>query len=242
MSAFEGALARHRVFRGFAAASLVLPIITGLSPSNPGVSAEGVDLQQPGEDPSTQSISLENLVELLGAAIRRQQTNDRSVADAQTIVGLLPWDRLPAKARERRDSRFGTLRLASSSPKSSTAMPSRPTSQDPTTLLLRAIDGTSGTITEQVTGAVAEALGARLAAILNLSAESVDVDMAVAAQGVDSMVAVEVRNWLASAIGVKLSVSDVLRSPSLKGLAGLVVAKTIQEPRIEKKGSVVFPS
>jgi hypothetical protein len=39
------------------------------------------------------------------------------------------------------------------------------------------------------------------------------------------MVAVEERNWLASANSVKLSVSYVLRSPSLKKLAELVAAK-----------------
>jgi hypothetical protein len=39
--------------------------------------------------------------------------------------------------------------------------------------------------------------------------------------------AVEERNWLASANSAELSVSDVLRSPSLKELVELVAAKSL---------------
>lgn len=73
---------------------------------------------------------------------------------------------------------------------------------------------------------MAEALSARLAAIFNVPVESVDLDIAVAAHGVDSLVAIELRNWFASAAKAKLSIFDILQSASLRELAELVVGRS----------------
>lgn len=70
-------------------------------------------------------------------------------------------------------------------------------------------------------------LTAHPAAILNVPVKSTDAGMAVSAQGVDSMVAVDIRNGLVSTVSVKLLVSEVLRSASLKQLAKAVVEESL---------------
>ncbi|TGJ78881.1 hypothetical protein E0Z10_g9882 [Xylaria hypoxylon] len=96
------------------------------------------------------------------------------------------------------------------------------TSLDPTVLLIRAL---SNGISE-----VSEALGSRPAAIFNVAVESVDLDSTVSTLGVDSLVSVELRNWLASAGKAKLSIFELLQSPSLKQVAGLVIKRSALSP------------
>ncbi|KAI8952007.1 hypothetical protein F4801DRAFT_577881 [Xylaria longipes] len=60
----------------------------------------------------------------------------------------------------------------------------------------------------------------------NFAVESVALDSAVSRLGVDHLVAVEPRNWLASADKAKLSIFELLQSPSLKQLAGLVIKRS----------------
>ena len=73
---------------------------------------------------------------------------------------------------------------------------------------------------------MAEALAAGLAAIFNVPVESVDLGVAVAAYGVDSLVAVELCNWLASAGKAKLSIFDILQSLLLRKFAGLAMKRS----------------
>ncbi|KAF2228632.1 hypothetical protein EV356DRAFT_457374, partial [Viridothelium virens] len=73
---------------------------------------------------------------------------------------------------------------------------------------------------------VAKALASRLAAVFSVSVEDVDLDIAVAVHGVDSLVAVELRNWLTLTIKAKLSIFDILQSPQLRDFAKLVIEKS----------------
>ncbi|KAK5659465.1 hypothetical protein OQA88_666 [Cercophora sp. LCS_1] len=211
---FEDALARYRVALGLTATSLALPAITGA-----GMVANDSGAHQRIEALGTESISVETVLELIGMAIEK-----RTPASGEVIVGLLPWDRLPTDAAVRRDNRFGTLRLAVSSSSSSASASGQATTLDPTAFLVQTLrDGDKG---KEGMEKVAGALGARLAAIFNVPVESVDLGIAVAAHGVDSLVAIELRNWLASAAKAKLSIFDILQSASLRELAELVVGRS----------------
>ncbi|KXX76480.1 Lovastatin diketide synthase LovF [Madurella mycetomatis] len=220
---FEDAFARHRASLGLAATSLDLPAITGV-----GMVADDNGAQQRIEALGTKSISIESVLDLIDTTIQQQSSNTQD--NVQVIVGLLPWNRLPADAAIRRDSRFGTLRLAESST-SSAASSTQTTSQDPTSLLVRTISS-GRKIGQEGKDKVAEALAARLATIFNVPVESVDVGVAVAAHGVDSLVAIELRNWLASAAKAKLSIFDILQSASLRGLAELVIGRSALAPEL----------
>lgn len=89
------------------------------------IASDGIDARQPLETPNTESISAYRVIDLIGAAIQQQQVNDEGAADTQTVVGLLPWDRLPSNAKERGDSRFDTLRVTAPAPKLSLAFSPR---------------------------------------------------------------------------------------------------------------------
>ncbi|RYP24609.1 hypothetical protein DL765_000435 [Monosporascus sp. GIB2] len=215
---FEDALARHRVTAGLPAVSLDLPAITGS-----GMVAGDDDARRRVEALGTVSVPIDRVLGLVEAAIERRSEKANTPDNSQIIVGLLPWNRLPLDATIRRDRRFGTLRLARSESSSSFSAETS-TTLNPTALLMQAIK--RGTAMQEVKDKVAEALAARLANIFNVPVEGLDPSIAIAAHGVDSLVAVELRNWLASAIKAKLSIFEILQSPSLREFAGLVLERS----------------
>ncbi|KAF6832303.1 polyketide synthase [Colletotrichum plurivorum] len=66
------------------------------------------------------------------------------------------------------------------------------------------------------------------------SSANVDMSRDLTAHGVDSLVAVEIRNWLAAQMGIGLSVLDLIQAPSLADLADCVARRIAgeQEPMV----------
>lgn len=73
---------------------------------------------------------------------------------------------------------------------------------------------------------VLEALLQKLARALMMPLEDLDAKRPMSAYGVDSLIAVELRNWLSRDAGVELPVFEILQPPSLNALAKQVVAKS----------------
>ena len=73
--------------------------------------------------------------------------------------------------------------------------------------------------------AVVAALVQRLARLM-MSEEDIDAHKPVNAYGVDSLVAVEVRNWITREMAVEVSVFEVMASVPLRQLALDLVGKT----------------
>lgn len=69
---------------------------------------------------------------------------------------------------------------------------------------------------------VLQALTARLARALMIPASEVDTLKSPSNLGADSLVAVEVRNWLLREGGVTFPVFEILQAPSVDGLAGAI--------------------
>jgi acyl carrier protein len=216
---FQDAFARHRVVNGQAAISIDLPAVTGA-----GVVANDDSARKRIEALGSKSISIQSILNLLDKVIhRRSITPD----EAQIIVNLEPWTKLAPEAVMRRDRRFGTLRLRFLRGEAIATGGLETKSLSPSALLTQALgqcnDGKSAA--EEIRSAVARAIATRLAAIFSLEADEVDFNQPLAAHGVDSLVAVELRNWLAAAGGVKISIFEILQATSLHQIAALIIAR-----------------
>lgn len=71
-----------------------------------------------------------------------------------------------------------------------------------------------------------EALATKLAAVLGMVPEDMDVSTRVSSLGLDSLVAIEIRNWIAREADANVQVLELLSSESLIKLAELILAKS----------------
>ncbi|KAJ5683110.1 type I iterative polyketide synthase [Penicillium macrosclerotiorum] len=71
-----------------------------------------------------------------------------------------------------------------------------------------------------------EALAAKLAQVLVISLEDMDPSITVASLGLDSLVAIEIRNWIAREANANVQVLELLSSGSLMALAEIILNKS----------------
>ncbi|KAH0433744.1 hypothetical protein CcaCcLH18_05731 [Colletotrichum camelliae] len=223
---FQDALARHRVTQGQAAVSIDLSAVNSVGYVAAASNADAAErVRSRVEALGTVSMDISVILKIVEEAALRNPRRQRP-EDAQIIVGLAPWDRLPEDSVIRRDQRFGTLRLGIPRGSVDDTGPGGGgvTAADPTTLLVQAItrDGTEEAVVSQAAAAIA----ARLAAIFNVPVDEVDPAASLTSHGVDSLVAVELRNWLAAVAKAKVSIFDVVQSESLNDFAALVISRS----------------
>ncbi|KAI0543431.1 KR domain-containing protein [Xylaria curta] len=85
---------------------------------------------------------------------------------------------------------------------------------------------------------VVEALKEKLARALGVGPEDVDASRPVTAYGVDSLMAVELRNWILKDFGVEVLVFEILAGASISKIGEIVTKKTEEMPKeTEGKGS-----
>lgn len=68
---------------------------------------------------------------------------------------------------------------------------------------------------------VIEGLVQKMCSLLRLQPEDIDFGKPVAAQGLDSLIAVELRNWIAKEMEVSINLVEVMTANSLGALAEL---------------------
>lgn len=118
------------------------------------------------------------------------------------------------------DNRFAAVRYRGSS--SSQAASSGHAPAEATTTKLRGLLAPTATAEE----ASLCILGELSKEIMRMfGTHEVDESKDLTAHGVDSLVAVEIRNWLVAQAGVELSILDLIQSPSLAHLADVVAAR-----------------
>ena len=76
----------------------------------------------------------------------------------------------------------------------------------------------------EATDIVSNALASRLAKQLTIAIEYLDTTQPINTHGVDSLVAVELRNWIFKELGVDLSVFDILKNEPLRRLAETIAS------------------
>ncbi|KAF3760416.1 hypothetical protein M406DRAFT_86125 [Cryphonectria parasitica EP155] len=81
--------------------------------------------------------------------------------------------------------------------------------------------------------AVQQAVVAKLADMFVMPEADIDPAQPLSRYGVDSLVAVELRNWLVPRARIEMSIFDLLGSSSLTGLAGKVVQRSSAAPHAE---------
>ena len=218
---FQDALARHRVASGLPAVSLNLPGITDVGV----VAATDTNNRVRGRVESLGLLSLDiaTIMPILEAAVL-EKPHRTAPNEAQVMVGIAPWDALPEGSVIGQDRRFSTLRLASprGAATGGAAAAGAGAATSPTALLVQAL----GKSSSEQAQAVAEAVAKRLSVIFNVAAEEIDLAVPMAAHGVDSLVAVELRNWLSGAAKAKISIFEITQSNSLMEFAGLVLERS----------------
>lgn len=79
---------------------------------------------------------------------------------------------------------------------------------------------------EQVVEMICDALVLRIATLLTSTVEDVDRKKPVVAYGLDSLVAVELRNWITLELEANVPLMELMGSPSIENLAGKIANKS----------------
>ncbi|KAF1940979.1 hypothetical protein EJ02DRAFT_512715 [Clathrospora elynae] len=83
-----------------------------------------------------------------------------------------------------------------------------------------------GTVSEEAVQLITEAIVQRLASLMMMPKADIDAGRPLSAYGVDSLVAVEVRNWIAREMAVECSVFDVMQNVPMTQLAQNLAEKS----------------
>jgi acyl transferase domain-containing protein len=81
---------------------------------------------------------------------------------------------------------------------------------------------------------LARTLRAELARVLQTSPESIDPQASITTLGLDSLMSIELKNRVETGLGVTLPIVDLLKGPSLAGLAENILARLAQSTEVMK--------
>ncbi|KAM3537331.1 hypothetical protein ARSEF1564_009747 [Beauveria bassiana] len=217
-NSFEDALARHRAVSGLAAVTIDLGAVRSVGYVAEKESEGDERLRARVEAIGFGSIDIAQVLRIVEYAIR--EPIRKSPVDSQIILGP-NQDTLCRESGMRLDRRFGTLRVVSqrgliAAPGSS----NRASAADLSNALSKA-----ATI-EEATVLLIKAISAKIAEIFNLGLSDIDVALPMSRYGVDSLVAVELRNWLNGGAKAKVTVFEILQSASLNEFSALVATQS----------------
>ena len=116
------------------------------------------------------------------------------------------------------DARFSHLRPRAGAGASTSGGPD---SAVPTKQALRQARDLDG-----ATRVVADELTAKLASVLVIPLDEINIEKPVVAIGLDSLVAIEVRSWIARELNAAVSTMEMMTSPSLRMLVEIIVMRS----------------
>ncbi|KAF2498730.1 putative polyketide synthase [Lophium mytilinum] len=214
---FEDALAQYRVSIGQKATSIDLSAMQseGVLADHREVFEQIVNVKQ------LLPMSQEELFAILG------QYCQPTVTRAQVITGLeLPASVAAKGAQEptwMSQPMFSILHQVSATTASANTADS--TAAQDTNALLQSAESP-----EQLTSVLLTALKQKLSKFLSIVTESFDVDKPLHSYGVDSLIAMELRNWFLKVLKVEVSVFELLGGSSTRGLAATFAQRMGLEP------------
>ncbi|AEO67408.1 polyketide synthase [Thermothielavioides terrestris NRRL 8126] len=216
---FQDALARHRVSKGLPAVAIDLGGVdeVGFVAENGGAVRERV------ERTLGKIIPIARVLRLIEAAVCEPMPPTPEAS--QVITGIIDYDRLPAGAAVKQDPRFSTLKLGSSAGLRASSSAGAAATHSPDDALKQGLVA-AATSPEARAAVVMAGLMHKLAALFNLAEAEIDATGSLAAVGVDSLVAVELRNWLSSVVQAHVTVFEILQAATLREFAALVARRS----------------
>jgi hypothetical protein len=218
---YQDALARHRVATGQRAVSIDLGMVKDV-----GVlaSADGKKTASRLERLGLRPLDEDEVLRLVEAAM---QPLARAVPNSQIVTGIAPaWvrrgeDEVGMESTApfwMRDPRFSPLETSIAQEHRDNTR--RQEGKDSLSTVL-----SSGSQQEAVL-ALSRSLTSKLASMFVVPEADIDAASPLARLGVDSLIAVELRNWVAAAVQAECSVFEIMQAASIAGLADLLVAKS----------------
>ncbi|KAK4210832.1 putative polyketide synthase [Rhypophila decipiens] len=210
--AFEDALARHRASVGLPGVAIDLGAVKEI-----GYLVQHSHVADRLAKLGYKALSEREVLGLVEAAIKRPVHKD-DIETCQIVTGILggsEWGNAPWAA----DPRFAGLKPIKSSSSSSETNTSTKTIDLKSQL-------SSATSSEEGTEMIVAGVARKISDMFSTAEEDIDSSAPLSRYGVDSLVAVEIRNWLNTSAAADLSIFDVMQSPSLLALAGKVAEKS----------------
>ncbi|RAK71138.1 putative PKS-like enzyme [Aspergillus fijiensis CBS 313.89] len=208
---YQDALARYRASQGLPAVSIDLGMVSSV-----GVVAESKPLTHHLEKLGLRAVSEQEVWALVASAIRHPV---RTPETCHIVTGLpRGLVRSEATAGWNRDARFAIL-------EQQTPFSSGPASRSSPEADLRDHLAAAITLTEAIL-VIENALVTKLAEMFSRTREGIDPSLPLAQFGVDSLVAVELRNWSVATVQADCSIFDVMQAVSVTGLAGKMAEKS----------------
>lgn len=215
-STFLDAFAQYRIAQNLPAATLGLGPVRGA-----GYFAKDFDARAWHVDKhmGLQWLDEDEVFAYISAAIRTQTAGPGKTRNYQWITGLRPHDDMKEEPFWMSDSKFSHLRLAYHASRGSHSG----TGQKAGSLSQQLEKAPSF---EDARKLVYDTLAVKIADVLMKPVEDVSPSQPMASYGLDSLVAVEIRNWIARTMEVKVSMFDLISGNSLEMLAVVIVLKS----------------
>ena len=217
-NAFLDSFAAFRRSRGQAACSVDLGVI-----EDAGVMAESEKLQNLFDTRVFSGINSGLLAKILYVSILQQHGHPRSsaAANAQLITGLVCPQ--PKDSQLNRDARFSTLFTGKAGAGEDGAAASGKNAEVQLALLLLRNKSVDMTARLQ---AMVDAINSAFVRMVQLP-EPMDPERPLSVYGIDSLAAVELRNWVRTELGALITTLDVMNAPSLVSFSEKVIAKIL---------------
>lgn len=217
-NAFLDAFAEYRRAQGLPACSVDLGVI-----EDAGVIAEQAHLQDVFNTRVFSGINNGVLARILYASILQQQAHPRAshAAGAQIITGLVVPQ--PGDSTLKFDARFSALFAGQADAGNDRGGASGKDASVQLALML--LKSETGDDAARL-AAVVDAINGAFVRMLHLP-EPMDTERALSVYGIDSLAAVELRNWVRVELGALVTTLDVLNAASLTKFGEKVIAKIL---------------
>lgn len=209
---FLNAFVQYRARLGLPASSIDLTAV-----SDVGYLAENAERQaQVAENLGSETVSEKEVLALLAAAITGRMKDD---CNNHCITGLriVPGQPAPFWVD---DAKFSYLKAAAAAEAENLSTSTAAPAVSLSSALKKAKSH------EQALELVCEGLMTKVSAVLMVPRDEMDASRPIVVYGLDSLVAIEIRNWITRELEASLQVLELLTSSSITGLAETILRKS----------------